>query len=190
MKRRKAMKILILFLLLVIVVGCKNQPTVAAKGPESLGNLNVHLEDENTPFIINEGLELNDTLFASIEKGVCFGNCKAYKMNIYSEGVVMLTALRGTKLNGTYKSIVSYDQMNMILAKAKEIKFENMEAVYDNKTVTDLPMVKTSIVLNGRRKAVKRRYEYPKEILELEKIFDNLLDELTWEKIKGVMINY
>ena len=65
-----------------------------------------------------------------------------------------------------------------------------MKSVYDNKSVTDLPMVETSIVLSGKHKKVQRRYEYPREILELEKIFDNLLDELEWEQTKGLINNH
>jgi hypothetical protein len=187
-----AMKNIIFFIVVIMlfVIGCKTKSDVTTTGSKPLSNLDIDHKDVNSPFRVDDGLELNDTLFASIEKGVCFGNCSAYKMHIYCEGFVALTALRGNKMNGLFRSRVTPDQMNLLLEKAKEIKFGEMKSVYDNKSVTDLPMVKTSIVLSGKHKKVKRRYEYPREILELEKMFDNLLDELEWEKIKGVMLNY
>ena len=186
------MKNIIFFIVVIMlfVIGCKTKSDVTTTGSEPLSNLDIDHKDVNSPFRVDSGLELNDTLFASIERGVCFGNCSAYKMYIYCEGFVTLTALSGNKINGTFRSNVTPDQMNLLLAKAKEIKFEDMKSVYDNKSVTDLPMVETSIVLSGKHKNVKRRYEYPREILELEKMFDNLLDELEWEKTKGVMSNY
>ena len=186
------MKNIIFFIVVIMlfVIGCKTKSDVTTTGSEPLSNLDIDHKDVNSPFRVDSGLELNDTLFASIERGVCFGNCSAYKMYIYCEGFVTLTALSGNKINGAFRSNVTPVQMNLLLAKAKEIKFEDMKSVYDNKSVTDLPMVETSIVLSGKHKNVKRRYEYPREILELEKMFDNLLDELEWEKTKGVMINH
>jgi len=186
------MKNIIFFIVVIMlfVIGCKTKSDVTTTAPKSLSNLDIDHKDVKSPFRVDDGLELNDTLFASIEKGVCFGNCLAYKMHIYCEGFVALTALRGNKMNGSFRSSVTPDQMNLLLAKAKEIKFEDMKSVYDNKSVTDLPMVKTSIVLSGKHKKVKRRYKYPRKILEFEKMFDNLLDELEWEKINGVMLNY
>ena len=185
-----AMKNIIFFILVTMIffIGCKTKSDVS--GTEPLSKLDMEYKDVKSPFRVNTDLALNDTLFASIEKGFCFGNCPAYKMYIYCEGFVALTALRGNKINGSFSSNVSPNQLNLLLAKAKEIKFEDMKSVYDNKSVTDLPMVETSIVLSGKHKNVKRRYEYPREILELEKMFDNLLDELEWEKTKGVMINH
>ena len=187
-----AMKNIIFFIaaIMMLVIGCKNTSHVTANSSEPLSKVDIEHEDVNSPFRVDDGLELNDTLFASIEKGVCFGNCLAYKMHIYSEGFVALTVLRGNKMNGSFRSRVPLEQMNLLLEKAKEIKFEEMKSVYDNKSVTDLPMVKTSIVLYGKHKKVQRRYEYPREILELEKMFDSLLDLLEWEKTKGVMLNY
>jgi hypothetical protein len=183
-------RILFIAIIFLFVFGCKTKSDVTITDPKSLSNLDIDHKDVSSPFRVDDGLELNDTLFASIEKGVCFGNCLAYKMHIYCEGFVALTVLRGSKMNGSFRSRVTPEQMNLLLAKAKEIKFEEMKSVYDNKFVTDLPMVKTSIVLGGKHKKVKRRYEYPREILELEKMFDNLLDELEWKEIKGVMLNY
>ena len=183
-------RILFIAIIFLFVFGCKTKSDVTITDPKSLSNLDIDHKDVSSPFRVDDGLELNDTLFASIEKGVCFGNCLAYKMHIYSEGFVALTVLRGNKMNGSFRSRVPLEQMNLLLEKAKEIKFEEMKSVYDNKSVTDLPMVKMSIVLSGKHKKVKRRYEYPREILELEKMFDSLLDLLEWEKTKGVMLNY
>jgi hypothetical protein len=183
-------RILFIAIIFLFVIGCKTKSDVATTDLNSLGNMDIDHKDLNSPFRVEHGLELNDTLFASIDKGVCFGNCLAYKMHIYCKGVVALTVLRGSKMNGSFRSRITPDQMNLLLTKAKEIKFGDMKSVYDNASVTDLPMVKTSIVLNGKRKKVQRRYDYPREILELEKMFDSLLDVLKWEKAKGVMLNY
>ncbi len=175
-------RILFIAIIFLFAIGCKTKSDVTSTDPKSLSNLDIDHKDVNSPFRVEHGLELNDTLFASIEKGVCFGDCLAYKMHIYCEGFVALTVLRGSKMNGVFRSRITLDKMNLLLTKAKEIKFGDMKSVYDNTSVTDLPMVKTSIVLNGRHKKVQRRYEYPREILELEKMFDSLLDELEWEK--------
>ena len=175
----------ILFLFLgILLVGCKVQSDITATGPESLSTPEINNTEVPIPFAIENSVQLKDSLFTSIEKGPCFGNCPTYTMNIYSNGTVVLKAVRAIDKKGLFQSQVTPEQLNRFILKAKEIGFAEMNDTYDNKSVTDLPMVKTSIVLDGKRKQVKRRYEYPKEIRELEKLFDNLLEELTWDKIQ------
>ena len=80
--------------------------------------MDIEHEDVNSPFRVDDGLELNDTLFASIEKGVCFGNCLAYKMHIYCEGFVALTVLRGNKMNGSFRSRVPPESNEFTIRKS------------------------------------------------------------------------
>ena len=178
------MKNLIFVILTTLFFGCKVQSDNSISDSESLGAAEVVQDEVPADFAVINSVQKQDSLFTSIVKGACFGNCPTYRMHIYTAGTVVLKAIRGIEKKGLYKSLLTNEQMNEFLLKAKEIRYTEMNDVYDNKSVTDLPMVATSIVVDGHRKEVKRRYEYPKEILELEKLFDNLLDKIIWEKIQ------
>jgi len=181
--------IVICVVLVVAVLGCRVKSDVATTGSESLNATEINHVEGSSPFAIDNSIELKDSLFASIEKGLCFGNCPTYNMYIYNNGNIVLKAIRGVDKKGLYKASLQPEAMHEFISKAKEIHFFEMKEVYDNKMVTDLPMVITSIVIEGKRKVVKRRYEYPKEIVELEKLFTNLLSELNWEKIQDTSNN-
>ena len=178
------MKNIILVILATLVFGCKVQSDNSTSDTESQGAAELVQDEAPTEFAVVNSVQKQDSLFARIAKGACFGNCPTYRMHIYTTGTAVLKAVRGIEKKGLYKSLLTHEQMNEFLLKAKEIRYTEMNDVYDNKSVTDLPMVATSIVIDGERKEVKRRYEYPKEILELEKLFDNLLDKIIWEKIQ------
>ncbi len=127
-------------------------------------------------------LDKSDTLFASLERGVCFGKCPAFKVEIYNSGYAVYKGKSNTDKIGTYTARLSKDQLNLITAKAKEINFMSLENEYDNKGVTDLPNHTTSVVINGVRKTVRRRVDYPQSIVTMENQIDAIVSEVIWTK--------
>lgn len=128
----------------------------------------------------------SDSLFAYIKRGVCYGTCPSYEMKIYNSGFVEMTGIRAVDLIGDYTTTITADQMRAFIEKAESINYFSMEDAYDNEMVTDLPETKTSIVIDGKRKEVRRRYNFPKEIVAFETLFDSLLKSEKWTKIGGV----
>lgn len=125
-------------------------------------------------------VEKGDSLFAYIRRGACYGNCPTYELKIYNSGFAELNGIRAVELLGEYSTTISKDKMRALIAKAKSIGYFEMEDAYDNDMITDLPETKTSIVIDGKRKAIRRRYKYPQEILSFEKLFDDLLESEKW----------
>ena len=130
-------------------------------------------------------IEKGDSLFAYIRRGACFGKCPTYEMKIYNSGFTELIGTRAIDLLGTYTTTISKDKMHALIAKAKSIGYFAMDDVYDNEMVTDLPETKTSIVIDGKRKAIRRRYKYPEAILGFEKLFDAFLETEKWTQISA-----
>lgn len=177
--------LLILIMSTLVVFGCKaKRGAVSDRDVDFSAETVTENKEQPSQKDVFVNISENDSLFASIEKGACFGSCPTYSMSIYNNGSVVLKAIRGVNKTGVYHSSLSNEQMKAFLLRAKEIGYVEMKDVYDSKSVTDLPSVTTTVVINGSRKSVRRRYEYPKEIIELEKLFDNLLDSLTWEKVQ------
>jgi len=127
----------------------------------------------------------DDSLFAYIRRGACFGKCPTYELRIYNSGYTELNGIRFVDLIGEYTTTISKEKMRAFVEKAKSIGYMEMEDVYDNEMVTDLPEMQTSIVINGIRKAVRRRYNFPQEIVSFEKLFDALLESEKWKMISS-----
>lgn len=125
--------------------------------------------------------EKGDSLFASIHRSYCFGTCPVYTFNINNDGTASYEGTRNVKKLGTYSSKVTPAQMNTLIEVAKSIGYMAFKDKYDNESITDLPSTTTSIVIDGKRKEVMRRYDYPKEIKTLEEAFDALIESLDWK---------
>lgn len=131
-------------------------------------------------------LQSEDTLFASILRGACYGTCPIYKMFIYKDGTVILEGIRFMEPRGKHKGHITEKQMQEFRDMAQEIKFFELKDSYDS-PITDIPAVTTSIVIDGKRKEVMRRVGYPERILKFEQLFDALLKSVEWEMLEAPM---
>ena len=125
----------------------------------------------------------DDSLFASIDKGYCFGTCPVFKLKIYNSGYVSLEGIKNIEQIGFFSAKINQERIDSFSNKATLIGYMNFSDEYDNKYVSDLPETTTSIVIDGKRKTVRKRFDYPRSILGFEKLFMELLDELKWEKV-------
>jgi len=137
-------------------------------------------EENNNAMSEFKNISEEDSLFASIKRGFCYGTCPVYEMKIYNSGYTTLEGTRNIELIGKYATTITGDQMRALLEKAMTIGYMDMEDSYDNSSITDLPESTTSIVVNGKRKQVLKRYGYPKPLSEFEKMFDALLTSEEW----------
>lgn len=122
-----------------------------------------------------------DSLFASLDRGYCFGACSVYKVEIYQSGYAVYTGKANTDMVGTFTSHFSKEQLNSLINVALEINYFSLDDVYDNAGVTDLPSHTSSIVIDGKRKEVMRRYNFPQSIVAFEKHIDALVAENEWK---------
>lgn len=126
----------------------------------------------------------DDSLFASIERGFCFGTCPVYKLYIYTNGNAVYEGIKNIEMEGVFAAQLTPEQMNRLIASAKSIGYMEFENEYDDPNVTDKPTTTTSIVIDRTRKEVKRRHRFPKEIVGFEKTFDEIVTEVVWKKTK------
>lgn len=171
---------------LLLVVGTSLLFSCSSKKGVSTGEKevveDVYSEDDDYQF---ENVSANDSLFASIERSPCFGQCPVYTMEIYNNGLVKYKGKNFVKRTGEYVMEIDYSQMLAFVNKAEAIEYMKMDDSYDNPSVTDVSSTSTSIVINKTRKKVYRRFGFPKEIVEFEQLFDNLLDSDKWIKVES-----
>lgn len=123
------------------------------------------------------------TEFASITKTFCFGKCPVYEMSIFSDGKVVLNGKANIEMLGHWELKISEADLAAFVKMAEDINYFELEDKYDS-PVTDLPSTTTSIVINGKRKEVYRRANYPERILKFEALFTELLERKGWTEVK------
>lgn len=137
--------------------------------------------DVETPTPTNgTKVEKSDSLFVSLSRSFCFGKCPVYTVDIYNSGYAIYKGEANTEMIGTFTTKFTKDQLNSLTQVAKEINYLSLEDVYDS-PVTDLPSHTSSIVINGVRKKVMRRHNYPHSILVFEQQIDTLVAQANWK---------
>lgn len=121
-------------------------------------------------------------MVASIERTMCFGVCPAYKMEIYGNGKVVYEGVRHVDNIGKYTGETTTDKIDLLLAKAKEIGYMELNDSYENKLVTDLPSTTTVILLNGVSKRIYTRYDTPEKLKTFQKYFESLFKDIELSK--------
>lgn len=184
MKKRNTL-ILALFFSAAALIGCKTteeatENTIDASSETPLSDSDLSTSDE-TPV---ETDSVERTFFASIERTPCFGNCPTYTMTIYTDGFVEFHGTRGVDMIGDYTTTISDKKLENFKTQAKAIGFSEMKDKYDG-PVSDLPSTTTVLMIDGERKEVYRRFDYPKRILILEQCFDDLIKTEKWTSSTG-----
>ena len=168
----------VLFVGVLLLVACGGAKEVA-KNTE-----NVESEIANTNHtehqIIFEDIEEGDSLFASIQKTYCFGKCPVYTMKIYNGGYVTFVGKANVNMMGNHMTVIRGEDMIRFIDMANEINYFDLEDNYDNPAVSDLPSTTTSIVMNGKRKTVRRRVNFPSELKRFEELFEDLIKNKEW----------
>ena len=166
--------------IITIITSCASSKN---KSNENVESIKTSSKDSKTE-LAEKPAELGEAnLFATIKRGYCYGTCPVYELKIYANGEATYHGIRNVELEGMYSGHISKENLAALTQKAEEINYMNMEDVYDNPGITDLPSTTTSIVIDGERKEVKRRYGYPTELLALEKLFDEIIAGAEWKKI-------
>jgi hypothetical protein len=173
-----------LFLALIVsfTLACKSKKVQSEAVEKTETNAEV-IEKETTGYMNQAEEKLSDTLVARLQRTPCFGRCPIYTVSFYEDGYVLYEGEKWVDREGIYYSHASNKQLNEIREKAKGINFFEMKAQYDNEYVTDLPSTITTIKRKDGFKVVANRYEGPEQLLDLEKLIDEIIDSLEWKKV-------
>ena len=100
----------------------------------------------------------DDTI--TLERGVCFGSCPAYKFTIKSDGNVTFEGRQFTKTKGTATGKISANDFRKLVTEFEKIDYFSLLDAYTPGTkqcpqvITDLPSAETALRLNGKMKSV------------------------------------
>ncbi len=120
-----------------------------------------------------------DTLFLSLERTPCFGQCKAYRIDLYRSGYATYDGRGNVEKMGRHSARIGVDSMITMLNRADELGFFGLQAKYDAE-VTDLPSTVLRIIADGRDKKVLGRVGQPQAFKALVAEIESLLLPVAW----------
>jgi len=116
-------------------------------------------------------------------RGACFGMCPIFELTVCRNGKAIYLGKNHVDHIGRFQSQISHTDVQVVVAKAKEIGYFEMLPVYDNEAVQDLPNIKTGISLDGNLYRVRNRYKGPASLHKLYLELDSVVARQTWKPI-------
>lgn len=108
------------------------------------------------------------------KKTVCLGACPVYSVKIYDNGYISYIGESHVPIIGQKSGYINKEDLDRIIIKADAIDFFNLDNTYDG-NVTDLPSTFITINLNGKKKTVHARYEYPDQLSDLMSLVHDII---------------
>lgn len=121
-------------------------------------------------------------LLASIERTACYGQCPMYKATFMDNGELIYVGKRFVEKIGTYRALLSENEVVEIKNKIVEYKYFDLDSLYPT-PISDFPSCLTEVRLNGKNKKVIDRRNPPENLKSFEKFLDSLLVDRELEKV-------
>jgi len=158
---------------------------VLSCGSTSKAN-NVSKQDKDSSIVVESSkgvyIDVSDSLFASLRRGFCFGRCPVYTVNIYQSGYATYSGEANVEKIGEFVGSFSGDQLEYLKKLAIEIDYFSFDTLYNEPKIADLPAISTSIVLDGLRKKVVRKINFPQNLERFELTIDSLVSSIAWKQ--------
>ena len=135
------------------------------------------------PVVKYGGEARTDSLFFSLERTVCFGACKAYRIEVFRGGHATYDGRANVEKIGLYSGRVGRDTLDLLLEEAKAINFFDLQDRYDSE-VTDLPSTIVRMVAMGRDKKVVARVGHPEKLKAFVARAEELLLPMPWRPVQ------
>lgn len=121
-------------------------------------------------------------VLASIERTACYGQCPMYKATFFDNGEVKYVGRRFVEKIGTYRFLLSTEEVLEIKKKITEYDYFGLDSLYPT-PISDFPSCITEASLNGKLKKVIDRRNPPANLKDFEHFLDSLLKDRDLEKV-------
>lgn len=126
---------------------------------------------------LNEQLQKADTAFIiKIEKTPCFGKCPVYELTLRSDSTAHFVGKRFVQMEGEHQSQLGAQDMDSIRYILAHYNFDELDSVYNDSHVADLPSTFITVRLPDLdyEKKVWSRYQQPENLLKIQAFFERL----------------
>lgn len=170
------MRLALVVLLSIVVLGCANKRNAKTSAPEP---------SENTaeqPLADNDAVaqpEPSTDPFVYYERTHCFGTCPVFVFTMNYDGTCYYEGRNFVDRIGSYKAQAPDALTGRIRDTAQRVNYFELDSLYDEPMVMDLPSVITRI----DEKEVVMRINGP-DLRDLYTLLDEAIEEMTWEPFR------
>ncbi|MCC7465337.1 MAG: hypothetical protein IT261_03665 [Saprospiraceae bacterium] len=119
---------------------------------------------------------------AGYQKLSFFGECPTYSVAIYQDGTIDWNGLYFTNPLGKRSGKVTPETIKKLQDKARDMGFLKMQNAYPMDPIADANGTIVFMILDGQPKQVTDNFGAPKELKELQKMFDDIIKKQGWAK--------
>lgn len=119
---------------------------------------------------------------AGYQKTSCFGECPAYTVSIYQDGTIDWNGLYFTNPMGRKSGKVSPEAIKKLQDKARDMGFLKLQNAYPMEPIADANATIIFMILDGQPKQVTDVFGAPKELKEIQKVFEDIIRKQGWAK--------
>lgn len=122
----------------------------------------------------------------SLERTTCYGQCPYYNVEIYDDGTARYHGKQYVERLGVYTAIVPDSVVHQLRIRTQVIDYQNFYPKYPKRGlgIIDLPMCISSVEMGGVLKTIYNRNEAPVALIEYERLFDDLVEDLNWRPMQ------
>lgn len=129
-------------------------------------------------------LNIPENVFLEVKTEPCYGECPVYTLTIFQDSTVKYNGRMFTKKSGRFAGKAKAEHIEQIKNALKKADFFNMDRVYDDPSVTDLPTTTVSARIGDRQNKVRARYNEPKSFTTLSNFIFEFIDELPLAQVE------
>ncbi|MBK8389597.1 MAG: hypothetical protein IPL23_10115 [Saprospiraceae bacterium] len=126
-------------------------------------------------------------VFASIQRGPCFGKCPVYSMQVYTDGRLVYEGTRFAKKLGTYHKTLTATELKELDKVIKSANFFTFDSIYESE-IPDLSGI-TIYHSNGKeQKSVFGKENRPPALMQIQYALERIVESDGWKLIKAAPV--
>lgn len=127
---------------------------------------------------VNKESVVPQDVLVQIKTEPCFGECPVYTLTIYQDSTIEYFGRMFVKKKGEYRGVAEPHHMEEVKSTLQNSGFFNLDELYDDESLTDLPTTTIMVRLGDRNHKVRGRYGEPSEFVTLSNFLFEFIDEL------------
>jgi len=126
------------------------------------------------------------SLVITLERTECFGICPVYRVTITGDGEVTYEGYKYVKVTGVQNKTLTREQIDKLVEYIITISYFSLSDEYpeivngEQEWLTDVPLVLTSVSINGQVKSINDNSKAPESLRELERKIDEIAGTMEW----------
>ena len=130
-------------------------------------------------------INYDTVLVATLLRTPCYGKCPNYEIRLYASGYATYEGMGHVDSIGRFETRIDEALVEAVRQQANAIDYFSLAERYptQGRGIEDFPLCVTSFRLKNLRKIIYNRNDAPRNLVQYEKFFDGLFQQVDWKRI-------